>query len=190
MNPKSFVIFSPALTSGVRYGTHCLFEPIMKAVVVARIPQTNMIPNHGMTCTNSTVLKVARLMDLEVKPIHIPNHASAAILARTATPLTVAENAGISHSSPPRPPGVGVQILSERMEPRTPTTTIRTTGAAKVLSKLRHCPWMIRRVVSGPITSNSISPLRRAWIKKRHAWEATHRYNTRMKHPSMNDHRS
>src|SRR4051812_26316047 len=116
-------------------GPQCTHDVLaIKAVIVVRIPHTNMIPNHGMTCTKSTVLNVAKLTDLDVSPIHIPTHARAAILPSVASPRAADETLAISNCSPlneSEPPGLHISI--ERIDPRTLTPTIRITGAPKVL---------------------------------------------------------
>src|SRR5256885_16127334 len=60
--------------------------------------EAKMIPNQGMIWTNRTVLKVAKLMDFEVSPIHMPNQPSAAILPSVARPDRADVNAAADQS--------------------------------------------------------------------------------------------
>ena len=62
-------------------------------------PEANVIPNHGMTCTKSNVLNVAKLTDFEVRPIHMPNQASAAMFPSPARPDIVEEKPATIHKS-------------------------------------------------------------------------------------------
>src|ERR1051325_2426826 len=56
-----------------------------------------LITNHGMTCTKRIVFAVATLVFREFNPIHMPNQASAARLARTVK-VPAADIASANHS--------------------------------------------------------------------------------------------
>ena len=132
----------------------------------------------GMTCTKASVFKVARLLLLEVIPIHMPNqHIATRFAAETMmaapepTRVTARLGTMLRAGAGTRP----MDRVATKNDPAKCTASSRITGRLNNRSNARHWPSTISRTLTGAAMSNSISPLRRASMKKREACEADHR---------------
>ena len=109
---------SPVLHSGNQSRT--AEEPRSRAIsnpMATLVAKANT--NQGMTWTNKSVFKVARLGLLEVIPIHMPNQTSAAIFAAQFNIATVPVDSAMPCCSAREPPEPGTETV-------TPPPTITT----------------------------------------------------------------